>query len=97
MRPLTVCNQPGCPTLTRSAYCTDHLRHTHGRSTSRAWGRTRARILASKPTCAICHQRPATTIDHIHPVSLGGTDDPANLQPACWPCNQRKGNRTPGG
>ena len=32
-------------------------------------------------------------IDHVHPVSKGGTDDLENLVPCCRPCNQRKGCR----
>lgn len=38
----------------------------------------------------------AITIDHIVPVSLGGTDDPANLNAAHKICNIKKGNRTLG-
>ncbi|MEL7043064.1 MAG: HNH endonuclease [Pseudomonadota bacterium] len=33
------------------------------------------------------------TIDHILPVSKGGTDDPGNLQLAHAQCNKVKGNR----
>ncbi|WP_425298093.1 HNH endonuclease [Nocardia brasiliensis] len=29
----------------------------------------------------------ATQVDHIIPVSRGGTNDPANLRAACTPCN----------
>jgi len=27
-------------------------------------------------------------VDHIHRRRDGGTDDPANLRGACWPCNR---------
>ncbi|MFC4128891.1 HNH endonuclease [Nocardia rhizosphaerae] len=39
--------------------------------------------------CAYC-PAPATTWDHIHPVSLGGDTVPGNLVPACSPCNSSK-------
>lgn len=32
------------------------------------------------------------TVDHIHPRSLGGSDDIENLQPMCSGCNTNKGN-----
>lgn len=32
------------------------------------------------------------TVDHVHPVALGGTDDPENLTTACEPCNTGKGS-----
>jgi 5-methylcytosine-specific restriction endonuclease McrA len=34
------------------------------------------------------------TIDHIHPRSKAGTDDPDNLQLLCAVCNATKGDRT---
>jgi 5-methylcytosine-specific restriction endonuclease McrA len=43
------------------------------------------------PVCAYCG-RTATEIDHVVPVSLGGTGDVANLVPACRECNARKSN-----
>jgi 5-methylcytosine-specific restriction endonuclease McrA len=39
--------------------------------------------------------RPATTVDHIVPVSHGGTDDPSNLRAACVPHNLGHHNRAP--
>jgi hypothetical protein len=36
---------------------------------------------------------PATEIDHIRPVSIGGTDDPANLRAVCRRHNPRDRDR----
>jgi 5-methylcytosine-specific restriction endonuclease McrA len=57
---------------------------------TRAWRRQRARILAENPVCQYCGG-PATTVDHVIPLARGGTDDLANLVPACAVCNGRKG------
>lgn len=44
-----------------------------------------------------CHwcrvQNEPLTVDHLLPVSLGGTDYPVNLVAACKVCNARRGNR----
>lgn len=42
--------------------------------------------------CAYCGGS-ADTIDHVIPVSRGGSNLPANLRPACWTCNTSKGDR----
>lgn len=34
-------------------------------------------------------------VDHIKPVSAGGTDDLANLQPLHWKTNREKGDQYP--
>jgi 5-methylcytosine-specific restriction endonuclease McrA len=41
--------------------------------------------------CSYCGG-PGGTLDHIAPVSAGGTNDEANLVGACQPCNSRKGS-----
>lgn len=48
--------------------------------------------------CEYCHtsehwQYIPFTIDHVVPLSKGGTDDPENLALACFHCNRRKANR----
>jgi 5-methylcytosine-specific restriction endonuclease McrA len=35
------------------------------------------------------------TIDHILPLSKGGTDAPTNLRAACLQCNNERGNGEP--
>ena len=41
--------------------------------------------------CAYCQAKEKLTIDHIHPVSLGGGDEVSNLQILCRSCNSKKG------
>jgi hypothetical protein len=55
------------------------------------WNAIRAEMLAESPMCSYCKQEPATEIDHIVPISKGGTNDRDNLTPACRKCNTRKG------
>jgi len=44
--------------------------------------------------CWICGQ-PATSWDHVKPLSAGGCWWPSNLRPACVSCNEFKGNKWP--
>jgi hypothetical protein len=44
--------------------------------------------------CAFCHSTTRLEVDHIIPLSRGGTDDPSNLQVLCQRCHRVKhGNR----
>lgn len=51
--------------------------------------------------CSLCghpiwhsgHDKQALTLDHIVPVSRGGTNDANNLRPAHRGCNSKRGNR----
>jgi hypothetical protein len=47
-----------------------------------------------KFTCRYCGRKSPEVIlevDHIFPVSKGGTNDPANLVSSCYDCNRGKG------
>jgi 5-methylcytosine-specific restriction endonuclease McrA len=47
--------------------------------------------------CCYCKELFLTinlTIEHIVPLSLGGTNDASNIDLACAPCNRKKGKET---
>lgn len=59
---------------------------------------TKASVLAlGQHKCCECGATEPLEIDHIVPISKGGTSDPSNLQVLCRPCNRRKRARTEGG
>lgn len=66
----------------------------------------RLRLIHRDGRCVRCGREPAFydgvhvycadgvrfTVDHVHPLSLGGTNDPENLQCLCAVCNGHKGS-----
>jgi hypothetical protein len=50
-------------------------------------------LRAHNYSCAICGSTEDISIDHIIPLSKGGTNTADNIQPLCRSCNSRKGNR----
>lgn len=46
-------------------------------------------------TCQYCGSTSTLTLDHVMPVSRGGKSSWENVVTACYPCNSRKGSRTP--
>jgi hypothetical protein len=65
-------------------------RGAKGRFSDRDWCRLVARHGGQ---CAYCHIAPATTRDHVIPVSRGGTSWIGNILPACESCNSSKHNK----
>ena len=43
--------------------------------------------------CVLCGSTTRASVDHIHPIILGGTHAPENLRILCGTCNSRKGGR----
>lgn len=60
--------------------------------------RTRYEVLRRDDfTCRYCRSKDGELhVDHVTPVSLGGSDHPDNLVAACRDCNAGKGSSSPG-
>lgn len=43
--------------------------------------------------CLRCDETSKLTVDHVIPLSRGGSNDISNIQPLCGSCNSRKGTR----
>lgn len=57
----------------------------------------RAKVMARDGfKCVECSTRQRLTIDHIEPVSKGGTDEESNLRTLCTWCNSKKGAKVEG-
>lgn len=97
-RAFQVCTYPGCNTLVRGGRCERHpyqkKRNTHyGNRYGGEWRKIRDAYLERHPQCemkALCVGARATEVDHIVPLSRGGTHEPRNLQAACKRCHSHK-------
>ena len=91
-----VCNYDNCPELAQgSNWCDAHRPAPWTGSTWQAhkpqgWAKTRANILRrDHNVCVYCGDA-ATEVDHIIPVSRGGSHDATNLVASCHNCNAKK-------
>ena len=65
----------------------------HKRYQTEYYRRTRQKVLMRDYyTCHYCGQE-ANTVDHIIPISKGGTDEEFNMVAACVKCNSGKRDR----
>jgi len=63
------------------------LKGATGSFTSQEWSEL---VKAYNNRCAYCKKRKKLTVDHIIPLSKGGTNTIENIVPACGGCNSRK-------
>ena len=84
-----------CGVLSSRNSCPAHRGHRNG--STREWRKVRAAVLErDRRRCHYCGAR-ATTVDHLYPVTAGGSSHPGNLVAACAACNGRKGANIQGG
>ena len=62
----------------------------HGQREVIPWERKVALYAAHQFQCLYCGKVGALVLDHVVPVSAGGSGNDSNLVPACRPCNTSK-------
>jgi 5-methylcytosine-specific restriction protein A len=96
-KPKTLCGNPRCQLRVDGPYCPKHTkprdRSARGTTAERGyagdWPKARATCLRLSPQCLACGN-PATEVDHIVPISRGGTHCQDNLQSMCTGCHATK-------
>lgn len=63
------------------------------KGSSSKWRRIREQIIRRDGCCQMCGTEERLSVDHIVPRTLGGDDNPSNLQVLCSSCNSSKGGR----
>jgi len=108
-RALKICATHGCSEIANPGgrYCAACLREARKRDNQRRnpankkkyrgdWPEIRAEHLRLYPYCVNCGAI-ATQVDHILPLSRGGTHDHYNLNSMCHSCHSRKTATQDGG
>lgn len=90
-RTCSFCGRPFLPAKDGDRRCPEHpfQRSPSSRAQDNEYRSNRAHVLQGRPPCRYCG-RPATQVDHVVPVSKGGTHALSNLVPCCARCNRSK-------
>lgn len=72
----------------------DDQRQVDARLPEKEWWPLRARVLERDGhACRYCGDREKLCVDHVVPLSRGGTNHQVNLVACCMPCNSSKSDR----
>jgi len=92
LRPCIKCGKVG--KAARCAECLDSNARDRPSATERgygaSWRRLSRKLREQQPWCSQCGTPSDLTVDHIIPLSKGGTNDLANLRVLCRPCNSSR-------
>jgi 5-methylcytosine-specific restriction endonuclease McrA len=70
--------------------------HSQRKANSTHWKKIRAKVLAAGGyECVYCGANEKLSVDHVIPISKGGTDEMENLVVACIKCNSKKNSKMP--
>lgn len=98
---MRVCAHPGCPELVPrgESYCAAHKPERKRarderpsaarRGYGHEWRQIRKAYLQENPACEWCGAK-AIVVDHIVPLSDGGTHDRSNLRALCLRCHNKR-------
>jgi len=70
------------------------LHEAEGVFTTKEWLEVKKQYNYKCPACGRSEPEIKLTVDHIQPISKGGSNSIENIQPLCWSCNSRKGAKT---
>ncbi len=91
---IEICDQAVADYLTkRGERLYDHRRQAPGQISGSDRYEVLKRAGGRCELCGVSMEERRLEVDHIIPRSLGGSDDPSNLQALCWLCNANKGAR----
>ena len=65
-------------------------RYPKGERGTRAWRDVRKFVVARDKACLVCGSTANLTVDHVRPLSEGGSDAPANLRTLCRACHRTR-------
>lgn len=95
-----LCIEPKCPLFVVAGLrCSRHAAAFEANRSPRrkeynaeVYRSVRRRLLSGAYPCNECGTWNDLTVDHLVPISRGGTNNPSNLQVLCRRCNARKGS-----
>jgi 5-methylcytosine-specific restriction protein A len=100
---LGICAKPGCPEFASArgkSYCAEHTPEPWSNARERRGKTGNSRTIHLKVLkrhrhiCHVCCLPGATEVDHVIPLSRGGTNDESNLRPIhASPCHRDKTRR----